>query len=102
MSILHVNKENFEAEVIQSDKPVILDFFAVWCGPCKMIAPILEEIAEENENIKICKVDVDQDPELANRFQIFSIPTLIVFQNGNILEKAVGARSKRQILEMLP
>ena len=102
MAFVHITKENFETEVIGSDKPVLLDFFAEWCGPCKMVSPILEEISEENENIKICKIDVDQDPELANRYQIFSIPTLIVMDKGQILEKAVGARSKQQILKMLP
>ena len=102
MPVLHVTKDNFEEEVIRSDKPVLLDFFAVWCGPCKMIAPILEEIAEENESIKVCKLDVDQAPEIAARYQIFSIPTLFVVQNGEVIQKAVGARSKQQILDLLP
>ena len=102
MAIVHITKDNFETEVIGSDKPVLLDFFAEWCGPCKMVSPILEEISGENESVKICKIDVDHDPELANRFQIFSIPTLIVMDKGEILEKAVGARSKQQILKMLP
>lgn len=102
MALVHITKANFESEVMTSEKPVLLDFFAEWCGPCKMVSPILEEISEENESIKICKIDVDHDPELANRFQIFSIPTLIVIDKGQILEKAVGARSKQQILKMLP
>jgi len=102
MSLLHITKANFEEEVIRSDKPVLLDFFAVWCGPCKMISPIIEEIAEENESIKVCKIDVDHDPELAARYQIYSIPTLLVIQNGNVIQQAVGARSKKQILDMLP
>ena len=102
MSILHITKANFEEEVLHSDKPVLLDFFAVWCGPCKMISPIIEEIAEENESIKVCKIDVDNDPELASRYQIFSIPTLLVIQNGNVIQQAVGAQSKKQILDMLP
>lgn len=102
MAVIHITKDNFEEEVIRSDKPVLLDFFAVWCGPCKMIAPTIEEIAEENEHIKVCKIDVDQAPELANRFQIYSIPTLIVMDKGQVINQALGARSKQQILALLP
>ena len=101
MSLIHVTKDNF-AEVKASDKPVLLDFFATWCGPCRMIAPFVEEIAEENEHITVGKIDVDEDPALAVKFGVASIPTLIVMDKGEILEKAVGARSKQQILKMLP
>ncbi|MBO5322779.1 MAG: thioredoxin [Oscillospiraceae bacterium] len=102
MSILKITKENFEAEVLNSDKPVLLDFFATWCGPCRMVGPILEEIAQENESIKVCKIDVDQDPELANRFKVTSIPLLVVMQGGKVVNQALGAKPKDQILKLLP
>lgn len=102
MSIIKITKENFEAEVIRSEKPVLLDFFATWCGPCRMIGPILEEIAQENESIKVCKIDVDADPELAMRFKVSSIPLLVVMQDGKVLNQALGAKPKDQILKMLP
>ena len=101
MSVLHITKENFEAEVLKSDKPVLLDFFAAWCGPCKMIAPILEEIAEEREDIKVCKVNVDEEPALAAQYQVVSIPTLFVIKDGQVVNQSLGARPKPQILEML-
>ena len=101
MSVLHITKENFEAEVLNSDKPVLLDFFAVWCGPCKMIAPILDEIAAEREDIKVCKINVDEEQELAAKYQVMSIPTLMVFQNGEVVNQSLGARPKAQILAML-
>lgn len=101
MAYVVLTSENFEEEVIKSDKPVLVDFWATWCGPCRMIAPIIEQIADENEDIKVCKVDVDDQPELTSSFGIQSIPTLIVFKNGEIANKAVGARSKEAILEML-
>ena len=101
MSVLHITKENFEAEVLKSDKPVLVDFFAVWCGPCKMIAPILEEIAAEREDIKVCKINVDEEPELAAQYQVVSIPSLFVIKNGEVTNQSLGARPKPQILEML-
>ena len=101
MSVLHLTKETFENDVLASDIPVLVDFYATWCGPCMMIAPIVEEIAAENPGLKICKVDVDAEPEIARDFQIMSIPTLLVFKDGELTAKAVGARSKEQILEML-
>ena len=101
MSVLHITKENFEAEVLKSDKPVLLDFFAVWCGPCKMIAPVLDEIAEEREDIKVCKVNVDEEFDLAGQYKVVSIPTLMVINNGVVEDRALGARPKEQILAML-
>ncbi len=101
MSVLHITKENFEAEVLKSDKPVLVDFYAVWCGPCKMIAPILDEIAEEREDIKVCKINVDEEPELAARYQVVSIPSLFVIKDGQVTNQSLGARPKPQILEML-
>ena len=101
MSVLHITKDTFEAEVLRSDKPVLLDFFATWCGPCKMIAPILDEIAAEREDIKVCKVNVDEEPELAARYQVVSIPTLFVIKDGEIVNQSLGAKPKAQILEMV-
>ncbi len=101
MSVLHITKDTFEAEVLKSDKPVLLDFFAVWCGPCKMIAPILDEIAEEREDIKVCKVNVDEEPELAAKYQVMSIPTLFVIKDGQVVSQSLGAKPKAQILAML-
>ena len=101
MSVLHITKENFEAEVLKSDKPVILDFYAVWCGPCKMISPILDEIAEEREDIKVCKINVDEEPELAAQYQVVSIPSLFVIQDGQVTNQSLGTKPKAQILDML-
>ena len=101
MSVLHITKETFQAEVLNSDKPVLLDFWAPWCGPCRMIAPTLGEIAEEREDIKVCKVNVDEEPELASQYQIVSIPTLLVIKDGKIVNKSLGAKPKAQILDLL-
>lgn len=98
---ISVNKNNFEQEVMNSDKTVLVDFYATWCGPCKMVAPVLEEIANEHPEYKICKVDVDEDTELALTFGVSSIPTLVVIENGKVKNKAVGLRPKDAILEML-
>ena len=101
MNVLHIDKDNFHKEVLNSDKPVLLDFFASWCGPCRMVGPILDEIAEEREDIKVCKVNIDEQPELASRYRIMTIPTLMVLKDGNIVEQSVGAKPKHQILAMV-
>lgn len=101
MSVLVITKENFETEVINSDKPVLLDFYADWCGPCRMVSPLVDEIAEENAQYLVGKINVDEEPELAQAFGVSSIPTLVVIKNGKITQKSVGARPKSQILAML-
>ena len=101
MKVLHINKDNFHKEVLNSDRPVLLDFFASWCGPCRMVGPILDEIAEEREDIKVCKVDIDEQPELASRYRIMSVPTLMVLKNGQVMEQSIGAKPKHQILAMV-
>ena len=101
MSAINVNKNNFVQEILNSDKPVMLDFWASWCGPCRMVAPVLEEIAAERRDIKVCKINVDEQPELAAQFGVMSIPTLVVMKSGRIVNQAVGARPKAQILAML-
>ena len=100
MAIVHANKDNF-AELRASDKPVLIDFYADWCGPCRMVAPIIEEIANENSDIVVAKVNVDDQPELASEFGVFSIPTLVVMKDGNVVSKSAGARPKAQILAMV-
>ena len=101
MSALHINKDNFGAEVINSEKKVLLDFWAPWCGPCQMVLPIVEEIAAERPDIKVGKINVDENPELAKQFKVMSIPTLIVMEKGEVVKRAVGARNKDGILELL-
>lgn len=102
MAEITLTAKNFETEVLNSDKPVLVDFWAVWCGPCQMVGPVVEEIAEEYANqIKVGKVNVDEEPELAAAFGIESIPTLMVFKNGKAVNMAVGYRDKAQIIEML-
>ena len=101
MSLININKNNFQDEVMHSDKPVLLDFWASWCGPCRMVSPIVDEIAAERSDIKVGKINVDEQPELAARFGVMSIPTLVVMKNGKVINQAVGARPKAQILAML-
>ena len=101
MSVLTVTKENFQSEVLTSQKPVLLDFWASWCGPCMMVSPTIDQIAEENEDILVGKINVDEQPELASTFGIVSIPTLIIIKDGRVSSQVVGVRTKPQILEML-
>lgn len=101
MAIISINNNNFEQEVLNSEKPVLLDFFATWCGPCKMLAPTLDQIAAERPDIRVCKVDVDQEPELAARYNVMSIPTLFVVKEGEIVNQALGALPKQAILDLL-
>ena len=100
MAAININKYNFNEEILKSDKPVLIDFWAPWCGPCRMVVPIVEEIAEEHPEYKICKGNVDDEAELAAEFGIMSIPTLVVIKNGKVVNQAIGARNKKQILAM--
>ena len=101
MPAMNINKNNFQNEVMNADKPVLLDFWASWCAPCRMVVPIIEEIASEREDIKVGKINVDEQPELASKFGIMSIPTLVVMKNGKIVQQVSGARPKNAILGML-
>lgn len=101
MSAIHINQDNFRNEVINSDKPVLLDFWAPWCAPCRMVLPVVDEIARERSDIKVAKINVDEEQELAGKFRVFSIPMLVVMKEGKIVNQAVGARPKDAILAML-
>lgn len=101
MKAIHITKENFESEVLHSDQPVLLDFWAAWCGPCKKVSPVIDEIAGEVTHAKVGKINVDEQPELAEQFRVMSIPTLAVFKDGKLVRTTVGAKNKNDILSML-
>lgn len=101
MAAIFISNENFESEVLKSDLPVLVDFWAPWCGPCMMLGPIIEDIAEENADIKVCKVNVDENPDLAVQYKIMNIPTIVAFKNGEIYKKSVGIISKSEILDLV-
>lgn len=99
--ITTITKDNFENEIVKADKPVLVDFWASWCGPCRMLSPIIDEIAEEHPEIKVCKINIDDEAELAIRHGVMSVPTLMIFKNGEIAQTAVGVRPKDEILDLL-
>ncbi len=101
MAALHITKQIFESEVLQSDKPVLLDFWAPWCGPCQMLLPVVEELAGEVTDAKICKINVDEQPELAGEYGVMTIPTLIVIKNGKVAQKSIGVIPKDAILKLI-
>ena len=100
MAVIELTQENYQKEVIESDKPVLIDFFATWCGPCKMVSPVVDEIANERPDIKVCKLDVDKNLDLARTFQVMSVPTLVAMKNGEMINKIIGAMPKAQIFKM--
>ena len=100
MTALNITTNNFNAEIMNSDKPVLIDFFATWCGPCKMVSPIVDQIAEENADIKVCKINIDEQSELASAFGVMSIPTLVALKDGKEITRTVGAAPKSNILKM--
>ena len=101
MAALHITKENFQKEIMDSEKTVLLDFFAAWCAPCRMLSPVIEAISEERDDVTVGKVDIDEEMELAQKYQVMSIPTLIVIKGGEVVSRAVGAASKDEVLSML-
>lgn len=101
MAVLKVSSENFEKEVLQANQTVLVDFFANWCGPCKMLSPIVDEVADEVNNVKVCKVNIDESRDLASKYEIMSIPTLLVFKNGSVVNTSLGLVSKQKILDLI-
>lgn len=101
MEITHVTKDTFEQEVLKSDKPVLVDFWATWCGPCQMLAPILQDVANEVEDVKICKINIDEEMELATKYRVMSIPTLLLFKNGEVSDTSIGLIGKDQVLKFI-
>ena len=101
MAVIHLTSDNFGTEVLNSDKPVLVDFYADWCGPCKMMAPVVDQIAEENDDIKVGKINVDDEQDLAAKYGVMSIPTIGFFKDGDIVEKSVGAKPKSELLKMI-
>ena len=101
MAVLHLNRNNFDSEVLKSDKPVLVDFWAEWCGPCQMMAPVVEELSDECKDVKVAKLNVDEESTLAMQYRIVSIPTLVLFKNGKVVKHSVGFTSKEEILDMI-
>ena len=101
MSALHINSESFQEEVLNSSVPVLVDFFATWCGPCQLLGPVLDEIAGEHTEFKVCKVDVDEAKDLARKYRVMSVPTLLVVKNGEVVKRASGGKTKDEVLEMM-
>lgn len=101
MGVVHVTSDNFKEEVLEAKEPVLLDFWAPWCGPCRMLSPVIEELAEEIEEAKVCKVNIDEQPELAQNFRVMSIPTLVALKDGKVLDSSVGVKPKHSILRMM-
>lgn len=101
MAVITLTSENFEIEAVKSDKPVLIDFWAAWCGPCKMLSPIVDEIAEERDDVKICKINVDEEAELAAKFGVMSIPTLIFMENGEVKATSIGYKPKKDVLALI-
>lgn len=101
MAVITLTSENFEIEAVKSDKPVLIDFWAAWCGPCKMLSPIVDEIAEERDDVKVCKINVDEEAELAAKFGVMSIPTLIFMENGEVKATSIGYKPKKDVLALI-
>lgn len=101
MSVLELTQNNFDTEISNSDKPVLVDFWAPWCGPCRMLSPVVDEIAEEESTIKVCKVNIDEQPELAEKYGVMTIPTLLIIKDGEIVNRSVGAKPKKAILDLI-
>lgn len=103
MSVLHLTKDSFAQEVLNTSLPVLIDFWAPWCGPCRMVSPMIDQIAQElKDSVKVCKINIDEEPELASAFGVMSIPTLLVIQEGKVVDQSVGLKAKEQIKQMLP